>query len=424
MTPPQPLIRIERLHKHYGQGATRNHVLKGVNLEIHQGEFIAIVGASGSGKTTLLNVLGALDRGYDGFVEITGHDLQKLSDRRLSQLRNEAIGFIFQSFNLLPHLSCAQNVAIPSYFRPHAGASLDARARDLLAAVGLVDKLNDLPTELSGGQRQRVCIARALFNAPNLILCDEPTGSLDRETGQQIIDLFRQLNRDQRLTFVIVTHDENLSRTCDRIIRIADGMITLDAATADLPLPADSPQAHPLSAPTPAPAPTSPWVTRPAISDSLDLLSAATTVLPGWLPDACDAPLSLRAGARSIISDGHTLSWGDGATLDLDRPFSCLLSQSADPRGVDPQSVSPSATFVHLTLRQQTAVDDPEDPLRTAIRWHELTLSAPSAAASDAFDGLPTRAEAYTHTDEASLRTLVAALRAAMRRQGAEERWF
>ncbi len=409
---PQLLIKIKDLHKYYGQGSARNHVLKGIDLDIEQGEFIAIVGTSGSGKTTLLNVLGALDRTYQGVVEISGLNLQQLTDRRLSQLRNEIIGFIFQSFNLLPHLSCAQNVSIPSFFRPHDlnAADVATRVRKLLSSVGLEDKYADRPTELSGGQRQRICIARALFNEPHLILCDEPTGSLDRETGQQIIDLFRSLNRDRRITFIIVTHDENLSQSCDRIIRLADGLIIEDfrqnTQTKNTGHTSEPPKNLTPSLP-PLPS------TRPALDDlPLSALSSASSlVFPSWLPDACEAPLFNET--LSLHCDGHILRFRD-THLDLDRPFSCFLSYSTPD----------SQPLIHLTLRQQSSHEHPDDPFQVSVSWQELSLSAPCAQNPSALLGLPLRPESFPLTDEDTLRNLVSTLRAAMLRQGADERWF
>ena len=183
-----------------------------------------------------------------GQVRVAGHDLQRLSDRQLSKLRNKTMGFIFQAFNLLPHITCAENVLLPAYFSNDSLPDSLERAKKLLDDVGIGEKWDDRPTELSGGQRQRVAIARALFNRPKLILCDEPTGSLDTATSQQILDLFRRLNRTEALTFVIVTHDEKISQACDRIIRIEDGHIIADERTehADRDRPAstdDSPEA-------------------------------------------------------------------------------------------------------------------------------------------------------------------------------------
>lgn len=222
------VVRIRDLHKHYGRGRSQVHVLRGVSLDIAQGDFISIIGTSGSGKTTLLNVIGGLDRNFTGKVEVRGQDLLRLSDRRLSRLRNETMGFVFQAFNLLPHITCEENVMVPAYFSSAGMLESRERAHRLLEQVGLGEKRGDRPTELSGGQRQRVAIARALFNRPAIILCDEPTGSLDQATGRQILRLFRELNARDHITFVLVTHDEKISQACDRVIRIEDGVILSD----------------------------------------------------------------------------------------------------------------------------------------------------------------------------------------------------
>ena len=226
----QGIVKIRGLNKYYGRGRTRNHVLKGLDLEIGAGEIVSIVGTSGSGKTTLLNIIGGLDRDFDGVVELAGQNIHRLGDRKLSRLRNETIGFVFQAFNLLPHISCAENVMVPAYFSGQGklGDSRE-RARELVALVGLEEKTDERPTELSGGQRQRVAIARAMFNRPKIILCDEPTGSLDQATGRQILSLFQDLNRDDGTTVVLVTHDERVSEACTRVIRIEDGHILSDS---------------------------------------------------------------------------------------------------------------------------------------------------------------------------------------------------
>ncbi len=222
------VVEINGLNKYYGRGRNRNHVIKDLSLQIHAGELLAIVGTSGSGKTTLLNILGGLDRDYEGSVEIDGQELRSLSDRRLSRLRNQTMGFIFQSFNLLPHITCLENIMVPAYFSSSALAESRRRARDLVELVGLRDKANDRPTELSGGQKQRVAIARAMFSKPSIILCDEPTGSLDQSTSVQILTLFHALNHTEGATFVLVTHDEKVSGACQRVIRLEDGCILSD----------------------------------------------------------------------------------------------------------------------------------------------------------------------------------------------------
>jgi putative ABC transport system ATP-binding protein len=221
-------------------------VLRDVSLGIGAGEFVCIVGASGSGKTTLLNIMGGLDRGFSGQVQIGERRLADLGDRRLSMLRNRQFGFVFQQFNLLDHLTAAENVALPSYFaaKPDSEtqtgrANIDARAGELLDQVGLGDKHAVRPPQLSGGQKQRVAIARALFHQPSIIFCDEPTGSLDRRTGLQIMELFRHLNRRENRTLIIVTHEEHIARMASRIVRLEDGVLVADEPNEPL-VPADA----------------------------------------------------------------------------------------------------------------------------------------------------------------------------------------
>lgn len=222
------MIELRGVRKSYRTGGTVNEVLRGVDLKIAQGELISIMGRSGSGKTTLLHAIGGLDRDYEGHVEVEGRDLRKLGDRALSDYRNRTVGFVFQSFYLLPHLSCSENVALPAVFArdgAQAKAEVAKRTALVLEQVGLQDKIDALPSTLSGGQRQRVAIARALFNRPRLMLCDEPTGNLDRDMGESIMELFRQLNREASITVVIVTHDPHIAETADRSVVVADGVI-------------------------------------------------------------------------------------------------------------------------------------------------------------------------------------------------------
>jgi ABC-type lipoprotein export system ATPase subunit len=220
-----PEIRLVDVHKAYGAGRARQEVLKGVSLEVAPGELLAMVGQSGSGKSTLLNIIGGLDRPDSGQVEIAGRSTVDLDDRALARLRNERIGFIFQAFHLLDHLSCIENVALPALFGAAGTAGAHARAREALDRVGLTHFAERRPTELSGGQKQRVAIARALYARPKLLLCDEPTGNLDDKTGREVIEFFQQLNRDDGVTLVIVTHEERVSRAAQRVIRILDGEI-------------------------------------------------------------------------------------------------------------------------------------------------------------------------------------------------------
>jgi putative ABC transport system ATP-binding protein len=229
-------LEVVGVSKFFGKGQGRTRVLRDVSLSIRSGEFVAIVGTSGSGKTTLLNIMGGLDRGYDGKVRVddangTSAKLEDFSDKKLSRLRNQKFGFVFQQFNLLDHLTTTENIALPSYFgdeKPAEGASPSQRAHQLLHKVGLGDKTEDRPPQLSGGQKQRVAIARALFHQPEIIFCDEPTGSLDRKTGMQVMKIFQDLNRDEEMTLIVVTHEEHIARMASRIIRLEDGVMVAD----------------------------------------------------------------------------------------------------------------------------------------------------------------------------------------------------
>ena len=214
------MIRLDSVEKQYGD----QPVLRGISLSVADGELLSLVGRSGSGKSTLLHIMGGLDRRYRGRATVLGHDLHALDDRALARFRNREVGFIFQAFNLLDHLTATENVKLPSYFNGGPAPDDDSRALAALARVGMGDKATARPSELSGGQKQRVAIARALFHQPKLLLCDEPTGNLDSETGQQIIELFRALNKDG-LTLVIVTHEERVSSVASRVLRLEDGRL-------------------------------------------------------------------------------------------------------------------------------------------------------------------------------------------------------
>lgn len=231
-------IQVKTLSKFFGKGQGRAQVLRDVSLSIDAGEFVCIVGTSGSGKTTLLNIMGGLDRGFDGDVQVGEHRLAEISEKRLARLRNQEFGFVFQQFNLLDHLTAVENVILPSFFghkkdapasnQSNQGEPAQTRAAKLLERVGLADKLNERPPQLSGGQKQRVAIARALFNQPSILFCDEPTGSLDRNTGLQIMKIFGELNRVDQRTLVIVTHEEHIARMASRIVRLNDGVLVSD----------------------------------------------------------------------------------------------------------------------------------------------------------------------------------------------------
>jgi putative ABC transport system ATP-binding protein len=218
------LLRTRAVRKLYGDEKARRAALDGVDFAVEPGEFVSVLGPSGSGKSTLLAIVGGLDLDYEGRVELFGKDLKTLGDRALSRLRGERIGFVFQAFHLLPHLSVLDNVLAPALF----SGSLDEcrpRAASLLDRLGLGDRLASLPTELSGGQRQRVSIARALLRKPDLLLCDEPTGNLDEETGARTIALFQELHREEKLTVIAVTHEERLSAASTRTVRLREGKL-------------------------------------------------------------------------------------------------------------------------------------------------------------------------------------------------------
>ena len=221
------IIKIEELEKVYDTGAIQVHALKKINLSIEQGEYVAIMGQSGSGKSTLMHILGCLDRPTGGHYYLDGIDVGKLSENKLSAVRNKKIGFVFQSFHLIPRTSAMKNVELPMIYGKIANRKRHQRAKELLCKVGLEKRLNHLPQELSGGQRQRVAIARALANDPPIILADEPTGNLDTASSVEIMELFTELNKEG-VTVIVVTHEDDIAEFTNRVIRFRDGQIMSD----------------------------------------------------------------------------------------------------------------------------------------------------------------------------------------------------
>jgi putative ABC transport system ATP-binding protein len=219
------MITVRNLTKSYHVGPITVPVLKGIDFSVEYGEFVAIMGPSGSGKSTLLNVLGILDRYDEGEYILNGTLIKPLSETEAAYFRSRLIGFVFQSFNLLPFKSAIDNVSMPLYYQKVPRRQRDEKARRLLERMGLADRIHHLPTEMSGGQRQRVAIARALVNEPPLILADEPTGNLDSETSEDVMKIFSEINAEGR-TLVVITHDEHIAARARRVIRLQDGRIT------------------------------------------------------------------------------------------------------------------------------------------------------------------------------------------------------
>ncbi|MDT7841805.1 ABC transporter ATP-binding protein [Streptomyces justiciae] len=221
----ETMVRVENVHKSYGRGAGVVHALRGVSLEVPRGELVALKGRSGSGKTTLLNIVGGLDTPDQGRVEVGGRDLAGLDEDGLLALRRDHIGFVFQSFGLIPILTAAENVGVPMRLRRADARAREERVELLLSLVGLADHAGQRPTELSGGQQQRVAIARALANSPSLLVADEPTGQLDAETGHAVMELLRAVVRSENVTALVATHDATLLDLADRVLELSDGEI-------------------------------------------------------------------------------------------------------------------------------------------------------------------------------------------------------
>jgi putative ABC transport system ATP-binding protein len=228
------LIQITDLTKVYQMGEVEVHALRGVSLEIQQGEMVAIMGPSGSGKSTLMNIIGCLDQPTAGTYVLDSQPVDRLKDNQLADIRNQRIGFVFQTFNLLPRTTALDNVALPLIYGGKRRRQRLKRAREALESVGLGARLRHTPAELSGGQQQRVAIARALINQPTIILADEPTGNLDSQSGQEVMDMLRTLNRERGITVIVVTHDPVIAQQTARILQLHDGRI-VEGSSVTLP---------------------------------------------------------------------------------------------------------------------------------------------------------------------------------------------
>lgn len=220
-----PLLELSEITRIYRNGQIRVEALKGIDLKIEEGDFISIMGPSGSGKSTLLNIIGCLDKPSSGTYCIAGNRVERMGDGRLADIRNQLIGFVFQSFHLLPDLDACANVELPLIYRGMGGRNRHKLAVEALASVGLKDRIHHLPSQLSGGEQQRVAIARAIVGQPRVLLADEPTGALDSKTGESIMAIFQKLNEERGITIVQVTHEENIARFGHRIFRLLDGHI-------------------------------------------------------------------------------------------------------------------------------------------------------------------------------------------------------
>jgi putative ABC transport system ATP-binding protein len=222
-----PLIKITDIKRDFQLGNETVYVLKGINLEINKGEYVALMGPSGSGKSTLMNLLGCLDTPTSGTYILNEKDVSKMHDNELAEIRNKEIGFVFQTFNLLPRTSALDNVALPMVYAGYSKSERKIRATEVLTQVNLADRMDHQPNQLSGGQRQRVAIARALVNKPSIILADEPTGNLDSKTSEEIMKLFGDIHKNGN-TVILVTHEEEIASYAHRIIRLRDGLVESD----------------------------------------------------------------------------------------------------------------------------------------------------------------------------------------------------
>lgn len=219
------MIELVDINRHFKNGDEQNHILKDININIKEGEFIAIMGPSGSGKSTLINILGFIDRGYEGDYLFNGENYKQSSDNHLAEIRNKTVGFVFQNFKLIQNNTIMENVSIPLVYAGLGPQARKVRVTRTLHDVGLYDKENHIPNKLSGGQQQRVAIARAIINQPKFIIADEPTGALDSKTSKDIMELFMKLNKEYNTTMILVTHDRKVADKADRIIHILDGRV-------------------------------------------------------------------------------------------------------------------------------------------------------------------------------------------------------
>ncbi len=219
------VIRLEEITKSYKMGDTVQQVLHGVSLEVEQGELLSIMGSSGSGKSTIMNIVGLLDKANTGKYYLNDRDVSTLTDNEMATIRNQTIGFVFQQFYLLPKLTAEQNVAMPLTYRQTPKAEIKERVHTMLGKVGMAERSHHKPSELSGGQQQRVALARALVGNPSVILADEPTGALDSQTSKDVMTLFKELNEEEGVTLIIITHDPKVGNACQRRIFVKDGLI-------------------------------------------------------------------------------------------------------------------------------------------------------------------------------------------------------
>ena len=220
------VIDLKNIYKRFYIGEPNElEILHGIDLTVREGEFVSIVGASGSGKSTLMNIIGALDRPTEGSYDLNGTDVCAAADTELSHIRNKQIGFVFQTYNLIPRNSALKNVELPMMYAQVSSSTRRKKAKELLAMVGMGERMDHTPDELSGGQKQRVAIARALANDPSIILADEPTGALDSQTGRMIMDLFHQLHEEKGITIILITHSNELAEETERVLTLMDGKI-------------------------------------------------------------------------------------------------------------------------------------------------------------------------------------------------------